>query len=840
MKAGGTYPAIDQGVSNKEPQHRRPGQTGRQTNMLPDTVNGLVRRRGTRFAARLTVPLTSELREELRAMDVFDFIQDEKEYCLLYRRNASTNSEATFAFLYNKTDEVFIPITYENSAWVDDLVSGGASSLAAIGRYVYISGNTTIPAVTQTNLWEAPENLHRLAAWVRVGNYNNTYTVTLHREDGTTLSVEYTTVSATYPGTLDTSGIPFFEPDGTTPRPDYQKDVNDAVNAYNSAVNEWIVTAAQNITPENIAEQLSDLLVAEGVASTYINGGILIDDADFVDITVDDSEDNTIFYAAGKEITDATRVTKYHFHGKIIRVRPSGGGADESFYLQARLDSGATSGVGAVSWFEAAGVAADLTNFVAQLIIVGGNAYVAQNGAGLETLAPGSGPHPEYASRVVGDGLTSPVPWFVGKTINMLAVFQDRLVVGSENYANASRSGDYLNFWRQSVLTIADEDPVEVFAHGSEGDVLRHAMLYNGNLIIFGENQQYGISGDVMLTARSPLIKQFSANKDSTDAKAKISGNFIFYSQYGTEGLGLHQMRVGALNGQQTVTDELSEELDSEFLVGIPLQIVPLTSPNYIMFRTTSSPSQVYLYKYEDNKNNGQRTQAAWTDLQYNPALGTIIGVSSHKKTGIVFTARAGSVVADVLDFKAKLDTHGYMDSRIAYSSRANADVADSSAVAVVNSLLPQSFLLGTPMTLIEEFLEQLPEAEPYLEYGVVSDGVVRPTNPFPRDQNGQAVLDGRMSLNRVTVDVYDTAGMVGTVTTKSGTITSTDFEGRILGDSDNLLDTQPIYNGELTLPVGREVRECYYEIHTKTWLPLHITGLAWTGQTFNNVRRVS
>jgi hypothetical protein len=836
-KAGGTYPDIVQGVSGKPQHRRRPGQTSEQINILSDPVDGLVRRRGTRFAARLPLTISGAARAELQNMDVFDFTQEGREYALLYRREASLLGTNTFAFLYDKTGETFIPITYENSEWVNTLVAGGASSLAALGSYVYIAGNTTVPEATSENLWQTDDNIHKLAAWIRVGKFNTTYTVTLKREVGPSVVVTFKTVTAGYPGILSTENISFYKPDGTTPDEEYQKKVNDRVNDYNSAVNAWIRTSAEQTRPEYIAEQLSDLLVDEGVNATYLKGAILIEDEDFIDITVDDEGDGTTFFAAGQEITDATYATKYHFHGKIIRVRPSGAGADEAYYLRAELETGQLGGFGSVDWFETAGVSCTIDNMVSQLYIYNGQACIARNGAGITAIFPGSGEHVAYAERRVGDGLTSPIPWFIGKTITMLSVFQDRLIVGSQNYVSASKSSDYLNFWRGSVVTITDDDPVEMFAFGSEGDVLRHAVLYNGNLVIFGDRQQYGVSGDALLTPKSPLIRAVSANKDGTDAKAQTSGNFIFYSQFGSEGVSFHQMRVGALNGQQTVTDELSDELD-KWLLGAPLQIAAVTAPNLVMFRTRNNKSLFYIYRYEDNKNNGQRTLEAWTKFMYHDSLGNIVGVSSFKKSGLVFTARPGGIVADVLDFKSGLDAHGYIDSRIRYADRADNGVPDGAVVVNATSVY---FLLGTPLSRIDEFLSQFDDLNPAaLEFGVVSEARVTPSNPFPRDQNGQAVLDGRMSLNRVTADVADTAGMMSEVRTRNSLQSSLDFEGRILGYSDNLVARQPIYSGQLSIPVGREVRECSYTIISKDWLPLRVTGLSWVGQTFNNVRRVS
>ncbi len=837
-KAGGTYPSIIYGVSESQPQHRRPGQMTEQVNMLSDPTHGLVRRRGTRYAARIAAPGLSGAEDELQRMDVFDFSMNGREYALLHRRHASSLPKELFAFLYDKTGETFLPINYENSTWVDTLVSGGVSAITAAGGYVYIAGNETVPTAEQENVWDTTENMNLLAAWFRTGKYSTTYKVSLIREDGTRETREYTTKPSAYPEALDTSDIEFYLPGTTDPDPEYQKHVNDRVNEYNGKVTAWIKEAAEDIVPENIAQQIADQFIVDGFSVTSVeNGGFLVNDPEFVDIEVDDGGDNTTVYAVGREISDATRVTKYHFHGKIVRVRPRNAGADEAYYLEARLDDGRESGYGAVSWFEVAGVYAEITGLFAQMIIHDGEAYIARDGLGLSSIAPDSGEHPTIRGRVVGDGLTSPLPWYIGRPITMLAMFQDRLLIGSENYINASRAGDYLNFFRGSVLDISDSDPVEVFAHGSEGDVLRYAIPYNGDLIIFGEQQQYGISGDTMFTPRAPLVKPISANKDAVETRPVVSGNYIFYSQHGLEGTTLHQMRVHALDAEAVVTDELSDDLGS-WLSGDPLQISAVTAPNLVMFRTAAHKDTMYLYRYHDDKNNGQRVIEAWHKFTYNPALGTIVAVSSFKKSGIVFTARPGYLVADIAVFDGDDYSHACIDSRVPFADRAVIAVPEDECVAVVGRS-HEGYLLGTPMHRYDEFIAQMPDAEEHLEFGVVSDAHVTPTNPFPRDHNGQAILEGRMTLNRVSVDVEETGGMMADVSTSSGVIRTTDFEGRVMGNTLNVLGKQPLYTGQLNVSVGREVKSCAYTIRSKDWLPLRITGLSWVGQVFNHVQRV-
>ena len=63
-------------------------------------------------------------------------------------------------------------------------------------------------------------------------------------------------------------------------------------------------------------------------------------------------------------------------------------------------------------------------------------------------------------------------------------------------------------------------------------------------------------------------------------------------------------------------------------------------------------------------------------------------------------------------------------------------------------------------------------------------------------------------------------------------------FNGRILGQVANMVGRQPIVTTSISVPVGKEVRECKYTLKAKTWLPLTITAIEWTGQSFNNSRR--
>jgi hypothetical protein len=115
----------------------------------------------------------------------------------------------------------------------------------------------------------------------------------------------------------------------------------------------------------------------------------------------------------------------------------------------------------------------------------------------------------------------------------------------------------------------------------------------------------------------------------------------------------------------------------------------------------------------------------------------------------------------------------------------------------------------------------------------------VSPTNPYIKDKNGKAVVVGRLTLGRVAVSVADTGGLKVDLLASSGVRTVQDFSGRILARATNLIGRQPIVTTVVPASIGKEVRECTYTIRAKTFLPLTVTAIEWTGQYFNNAQRV-
>ncbi len=166
-----------------------------------------------------------------------------------------------------------------------------------------------------------------------------------------------------------------------------------------------------------------------------------------------------------------------------------------------------------------------------------------------------------------------------------------------------------------------------------------------------------------------------------------------------------------------------------------------------------------------------------------------------------------------------------------------NSTFLDGAAAVFDNTT--DSFMLGAPLTDLVAFTEDYPEAPTDTWSGIDFQAYTTPTNPYTRDRNDKAVVNGRFTLVSVGISIADTGGLTVEVSTANGSYVTKDFNGRIVGRASNLIGRQPIVTTSVPATICKEVRECSYTIKAKTWLPLTVTAIEYTGQVFNNTRRV-
>lgn len=891
-KATGTYASLVRGVSQQAPADRLEGQHGEQINMLSDPVRGLVRRNGSLIEHQLLSTITGPVGQATAdsfSFRTFTFQADGRELDLMYRSRPRVAGGANYLdglIVYDKTldthagfvDLVTDPDDTVMAAYLD----GGFSAITAIGSYVLMAGNTVYPTDGSVSQLTGQAWSNSGAAWIRGGAYARTYTLKVRRaSDSTDFTVTYTTKAAMYPGTLDTTGIAYTDLD-------YQKQVNDLTYAYNTAVNQWINEASEDIVPSSIAQNLIDLLTAAGFTGWTRNGSHIGSD-NVALIEVSDGGDGSLFVSLLNSTNAADEVTEMHYIGKVVKVQPKTAN-DEVYYLKAYAKDGlaASTGLRPVIWRESAGVIQTPVRLFAIGVLHEGTFYAASNQTLLEALVLAETTDvidvPPLIPSAVGDLESNARPAFMGKPITAMAIFQDRLMIASGSTLNLSRPGDYFNFYRSTVVSVVDDDPIEVYALGTETDTIRQAATFDKALVLYGDQYHYMMSGRTVQTPSTASIAAYLAVDNTAGAKPLSTGTYVFSLKEDNQ-LGacrLMQTKVGVFQDRPQFSD-VSRQL-RDYINGTPAEMIALSGPNMVFVRTEhflhsqgayprARPAGLYVYQYMDDDQDSRLTDS-WSAWEWSMALGTPIGMSAMASGGgiMVYTLAWGrnqlgqntrAILA--MSFSARPDPTGmpYLDGMrkaelAALTGLLTAgampevqDVTYTAAGAAYSNTMP-AISDATRFTELEHphyTMGDRPadEVDPYRWTGVQGNrsdyvaaypdgntgdlwtGTYMPawvdiTSPFVRDRQGKAKTRGRLTLVQLLVTLIRSAGFNAKFIDRVSTKQSTHFGGAF-----------ERINYDVPVWVGRDSREVQVRLAAETWLPITINKIEWSGQWFES-----
>lgn len=924
MKASGSMTSLVQGVSQQVAKDRMPGQHTEYVNTLPDPVRGVTRRHGSRFVAEKLTSLPAAqfaaMVSDTNTYRTYDYTNAMKDYTVVYRTGAKVvGSPLPVVLVYNRTDGVFLDYQRNvTDADLDLLESGGISAIVAVGKYLFMAGNSITPTGTSTNVWADPTNKNYASLWVRGGAYARTFSAKLTLTDNSVVEISYETMTSSYPGVLDTTGVPEFAPDPaggtttdtdgayiadgkydlhwgewnptglsakkgtttltvvatTTPavgqvgwpvgsktayfhssyngatdisltythtkvitNPSYSRTVSDMSNDYNSKVTKWIGDAADDITPENIAAKLQADAIAKGVTgSVLVKGSVVFNNV--IAISTDDGGDNTLLRGAAQEIQSVDKLPAVHKIGKIVKVTPSS--SSDSFYMKAvSEDPTITSGIGDVRWVEGAGVNSTVTSGLLRGVVNGTNFAVASSAAGLNTLVGGAAP--DYVPSRVGDLDTSPMPYFVGKRITYLGVFQDRLCIGAGGVFRASRVGDYLNFFRGSVLTVLADDSLEILSQSAEDDILRFSVLYDKDLVIFADKRQYVVSGRDPLTPTGANMPVMSSHADAALAPPLSVGGVIFYGKVGRNSSSVNQIQPG-LNAESPESYLMSSQIDT-YLPGTCIELANHSKPTHLFMRTTGERNNLFVYTYLDKEGQG-RVQDAWHRWEFGPDLGPIIGMQRTAEGLLVFFLRKVDtqvwLCVDIVPLISDLSKTPYLDSQrpLAQVTAGTGSVkpATPGDLYVAFDDSSEWFLIGDTLANKDDLLATVPGGtNPIVGYGYTSS--FTPTNPYVKDSKDKAISTGRTVITSLLLSFAQSSGLTAAVTCR-GETTTLEYNARIVGAEVDLVGREVVTDFTQSVPIGHANSEYTVTFAARRWLPFALTGIEWVGQFFNRVRR--
>lgn len=557
-----SYKSLLQGVSQQIPRERLPGQLTAQLNMLADPVTNLRRRPGAQY-------LKHRAWTDADASHILGWFTD-------------VAGERLHVILNTVSGEILLldgnlnELAMLNAGAYLQTTSPRSIRAATVGNECFLCNTEKLPALVHGGTTTSDGGF----AYIVAGAFGKGYDLTVTWSGGT-YSASYTTPSGAAGGDAALS------------------------------------------TPEYIATQLYNQLVAAGLATIYRVGPYLY------------------MTKTGGVQVNTTVSTNYIVPSKNRIVSTAGN-------LPARLPAeadGFVCRVGTVelpqyfkynsadvSWLEvgAVGSPTGISNMPIS-VYYNGSAWA------LNTS--------NYEGRNAGDDETNKPHEFCTQGITGMATYQGRLVLMSGPMVSLSASGKPRRFFRSTVTSVVDSDPIEIGSGMNSSAAYEHAIPFQKDLVLLSSAYQAVIpSNNTAITPRNATVVPTSSHEvDVTSPPIALGRTLMYAAPRSEDFFGVREMVPSPYTDSQYVSHDATPHLP-KYMGGRCRFSVSSSVANMALFAPSGDLRSLIVHEYMWD--GDQKVQQAWHTWTFPYDVAT--AYFAYDKVIIVFAQNDTLVITRV------------------------------------------------------------------------------------------------------------------------------------------------------------------------------------------------
>ena len=332
------------------------------------------------------------------------------------------------------------------------------------------------------------------------------------------------------------------------------------------------------------------------------------DDVEF-EISAFDSKSGSALGVIYKEVDSISDLPTIAPNDFKVKVRGSAEDNEDDFYVKFETDSGG-SDISNGGWVEDVGFDefTTLNNTTLPYKLVN----TAENTFNLSAAT--------WNTKQVGDSDSNPFPSFFSGTtttgdrkISNMFFFKNRLGFLSEGSIIMSEAGEYFNFFRTTVRSLLDSDPIDINVASKRVTKLSSAVGFQENLILFGERGQFVLRGGDLLTPKTVSVTPITNYDSDTSTTPLELGSYLYFPFTRGNFTGLREFTVNASTDNYD-----SAEVTSHVPQYIPANILDIagsTAENVICLVSSSDTKDMYIYKYYWEGN--QKVLSSWSKFTF-------------------------------------------------------------------------------------------------------------------------------------------------------------------------------------------------------------------------------
>ena len=563
-------PNLIQGVSQQPDAQRDPSQGEVQVNGMSSISEGLRKRDASNCLARVsTTPFGDAF--------IHSILRDSTEEYLA----VITKTAIRVFDLAGNEKTVSAPGGYGYLASVTD--ARQQIRAQTIADYTYVLNTNTATAMdAAVSPVTARPLAHEALVWVKAANYGQKYTVNVNGKQAEVTTAVAPVVSS-----------------GTT-------------------------VTENRISSAEIAEQLMTALGAlAGVTITRSGSVLWLQSATPITVAASDARANADITAIFGQVQAFTELPTIAPAGYQVEIVGDPGNNFDGYYVEFKPKSG-TFGEGVWSETVSPGVEykVDVATMPHLLIrLPNGTFYYGP----ADGSTQGGVDIPKWGQRTTGDYNTAPDPSFIGYPINDVFIFKNRLGFLADENVILSRTREFFEFFPETVTTVLDTDPIDVVASNNRVSVLRYAVPYQDELILFSAQYQFRFNAaETVLTPRTAQITVLTQFETDVQMRPQQAGGGLVFCQSNDQ---WSQFRELSVRGSGTALTADAQDLTGYVSSYIPSGVFKMTVNDtsnalFLISSRSGYQNQIYVYKYFFRNTGGgaERAQASWSHWSFNGA----------------------------------------------------------------------------------------------------------------------------------------------------------------------------------------------------------------------------
>ena len=467
---------------------------------------------------------------------------------------------------------------------------------------------------------------------------------------------------------------------------------------------------------------------------------------------------------------------------------------------------------------------------------------------GTYTIGSTSYDDPSWKGREVGDSITNPDPSFIGTKINDMFFYRNRLGFCSDENVIFSKAGEFFNYYYTTVTTTQDDDVVDISMSHNKVSILKYAVPFNEELILFSDQSQFILKPEETLTAKTVSINQATEYEISDKAKPiGLGQNIYFASNRGTYS-GVSEYFVSSDGDVKDATDTT---------INLPRYI----SANIFSLKGSSGEktlyalsdgdrSKLFVYKYYFDANQ-KALQRSWSTYSF-ASTDVILGIDIIQNFAYLIIKRADGTYIEKMNLKAnEVDTNlsfpVLLDRKTSLTGVyvSGTDLTtwtipypESNPMEVVYNGSWASTKKGRNLTVAQPTTTTITSSGDHSDYpclvGRKYNFKYQFSTFYARETKatgaGSTISAGRLQLKKIALIYGDSGYFEVTVAPLARTAGVYKFTGQILGSSSFVLGTPFPDSGDFKVPIQCRNQDVVITIDNNSYLPSNFLSADWTG----------